>query len=152
MAIAFFIITNAVFYSTVGSYYLSHRLRNHGAAVEAMVTHKWKATRWGDEVYIGYAYVDDEGVQHSGSARIREAGAGFYEIGKPVEVVVDREVSGRSVLADRTHLSLMETISANLAMVVLTGLFCLFGWWLFVNRIRRRWTGLRRGPEGEPSS
>jgi hypothetical protein len=143
VAIAFFLITNAVFYTTAGSYYLSQRLRNHGAAVQAMITHKWQATRWSDEVYIGYAYVDEQGIQYNGSARIREAGAGFYEIGEPVEVLVDREVPSRSALAERSHLSLMETVSSYLAMVVLTGIFCLFGWWLLVARIRRRWQSLR---------
>lgn len=143
VAIALFLITNAVFYFTAGSYYLAHRLRHHGATVEAMVTHKWRAARWSDEVYIGYAYVDEAGVEHSGSARLRKAGAGLYQIGEAVEVVVDGDVPARSALADRSHLSLMETVSANLAMLALTGLFCVFGWWLFINRIRRRWSALR---------
>ena len=82
---------------------------------------------------------------------IREAGAGFYTIGEPLEVLVDVETPSRSALADRTHLSLMETVSANLAMVILTGLFCLFGWWLLVSRVRRRWQGLRRQAEAPPA-
>lgn len=142
MAVAFFLITNAVFYYTLGSFYIGHRLQR-GRVMSAVITHKWPATRWGSEVYIGYSYVGPRGGAHSGSARIRAVGAELYRVGDSLDVVVDEDIPERSGLRNRTHLSLMETLSSHVGMVLLTGLFCVFGWWLFLGRLRKRWRALR---------
>jgi hypothetical protein len=142
VVVVFFVLTNLVFYFTLGSYTMGRRLQ-HGRVMPAVITHKWAATRWGSELYLGYSYVGPRGKAHNGSARICATGAELYRVGDSLDVVVDEENPERSGLRDRTHLSWMETFSSHVGVVLLTGLFCLFGWWQFLNRLRLRWRALR---------
>jgi hypothetical protein len=142
VVIALFLLTNVVFYFSLGSYAIHRRLQR-GRVMPAEIIHKWSATRWGSEVYVGYTYVGPRGETHHGSARIRATGAELYRVGDNLDVVVDEDNPERSGLRDRTHLSWMETFSSHVGVVLLTGLFCAFGWWLFLSRARLRWQALR---------
>jgi len=147
VAVAFFLLTNAVFYFMAHGWYSQRQLAEHGERLTALITHKWKAARWGDDYYIGYAFTDDSGEQHSNSARIKGDSQSFYTLGEQVEVLVDPQRPSRSALVEKSHLSVMERMSTAPSTAGLTGILALMSWWVFIARLRRSWRKLHRTNE-----